>query len=407
MSRTLLLPDTSGKLAPHVLTGSTPVKPAQNALAFNRIAYSAAHVVADPRAAIDPWLQCAVDWDATIGYRRHLWSLGLGVAESMDTAQRGMGLDWPTSLELIRRSLDAAKDFSAKGGTALVASGCGTDHLVLENVTSVDQVIRAYEEQMEAIEKLGGKLIVMASRALARVAKSPADYERVYDRILSQARQPVVLHWLGDMFDPALAGYWGTKDVDAAMATALGIIAAHPDKVDGIKISLLDKDKEIAMRRRLPATGGADGQGVRMYTGDDFNYADLIAGDGFGKVPTHGKSDALLGIFDAIAPAASAALGELAQGNVEKFHAILGPTVPLSRHIFAAPTRFYKTGVVFMAWLNGHQSHFTMVGGQQSTRSLVHLAELFRLADAANLLEQPDLAIHRMKTLLAMHGVEA
>ncbi len=407
MSRTLLLPDASGKLTPHLLTGTKPVKPAHNAPAFNRIAYSAAHVVADPRAAIDPWLQCAVDWDATIGYRRHLWSLGLGVAESMDTAQRGMGLDWPTSLELIRRSLDAAKDFAAQGGTALVASGCGTDHLVLENVTTVDQVIRAYEEQMEAIEKLGGKLIVMASRALARVAKSPADYERVYDRILSQARQPVVLHWLGDMFDPALAGYWGTKEVDAAMTTALGIIAAHPDKVDGIKISLLDKDKEIAMRRRLPATGGADGQGVRMYTGDDFNYAELIAGDGFGKVPTHGKSDALLGIFDAIAPAASAALSELAQGNTEKFHAILGPTVPLSRHIFAAPTRFYKTGVVFMAWLNGHQSHFTMVGGQQSTRSLVHLAELFRLADAANLLEQPDLAIHRMKTLLALHGVEA
>ncbi len=407
MSRTLLLPDTSGKLAPHVLTGFTPLKPTHNALAFNRIAYSAAHVVADPRAAIDPWLRCAVDWDATIGYRRHLWSLGLGVAESMDTAQRGMGLDWPTSLELIRRSLDAAKDFSAQGGTALVASGCGTDHLVLENVKTVDEVIRAYEEQMEAIEKLGGKLIVMASRALARVAKSPADYERVYDRILSQAKQPVVLHWLGDMFDPALAGYWGTKEVDAAMTTALGIIAAHPDKVDGIKISLLDKDKEIAMRRRLPAAGGADGQGVRMYTGDDFNYAELIAGDGFGKVPTHGKSDALLGIFDAIAPAASAALSELAQGHVEKFHAILGPTVPLSRHIFAAPTRFYKTGVVFMAWLNGHQSHFTMVGGQQSTRSLVHLAELFRLADAANLLEQPDLAIHRMKTLLAMHGIEA
>ena len=407
MSRTLLLPDASGKLTPHLLTGTKPVKPAHNAPAFNRIAYSAAHVVADPRAAIDPWLQCAVDWDATIGYRRHLWSLGLGVAESMDTAQRGMGLDWPTSLELIRRSLDAAKDFSAKGGTALVASGCGTDHLVLENVKTIDEVIRAYEEQMEAIEKLGGKLIVMASRALARVAKSPADYERVYDRILSQARQPVVLHWLGDMFDPALAGYWGTKEVDAAMTTALGIIAAHPDKVDGIKISLLDKDKEIAMRRRLPATGGADGQGVRMYTGDDFNYAELIAGDGFGKVPTHGKSDALLGIFDAIAPAASAALSELAQGNTEKFHAILGPTVPLSRHIFAAPTRFYKTGVVFMAWLNGHQSHFTMVGGQQSTRSLVHLAELFRLADAANLLEQPDLAIHRMKTLLALHGVEA
>ncbi|MGJ7583105.1 DUF993 family protein, partial [Variovorax sp. RHLX14] len=274
----------------------------------------------------------------------------LGLRRGDDLAQRGMGLDWPTSLELIRRSLDAAKDVPG----ALVASGCGTDHLDIDSVKSVDDVIRGYEEQMAAIEALGGKLIVMASRALARVAKSPADYERVYDRILSQAKQPVVLHWLGDMFDPALAGYWGTKDVDAAMDTALGIIAAHPEKVDGIKISLLDKDKEIAMRRRLPP-------GVRMYTGDDFNYAELIAGDGFGSEPTHGKSDALLGIFDAIAPAASAALGALAQGNTEKFHAILGPTVPLSRHIFAAPTRFYKTGVVFMAWLNGDQKHFTMV----------------------------------------------
>ena len=398
MALTLTLPTANGVLAPYTLRGSVPARPT-TPTRFNRIAYSAAHVVADPLAAVDPWLQAAVDWDTTIAYRRHLWSLGLGVAEAMDTAQRGMGLDWPTSLELIRRSLEAAKDFSAQGGTALVASGCGTDHLDIDAVKGVDDVIRGYEEQMEAIEKLGGKLIVMASRALARVAKSPADYERVYDRVLSQAKQPVVLHWLGDMFDPALAGYWGTKNVDAAMDTALGIIAAHPDKVDGIKISLLDKDKEIAMRRRLAP-------GVRMYTGDDFNYAELIAGDGFGSDLFHGQSDALLGIFDAIAPAASAALGELAQGNTEKFHAILGPTVPLSRHIFAAPTRFYKTGVVFMAWLNGHQSHFTMVGGQQSTRPLQHFAELFRLADAANLLEQPELAVKRMKTLLALHGVE-
>ncbi|MDQ0040893.1 dihydrodipicolinate synthase family protein [Variovorax boronicumulans] len=394
MALSLTLPTASGALAPYALCGTAPVKP-DAGVKFNRIAYSAAHVVADPLAAVDPWLQAAVDWDTTIAYRRHLFSLGLGVAEAMDTAQRGMGLDWPTSLELIRRSLDAAKDVPG----ALVASGCGTDHLNIDDVKSVDDVIRGYEEQMAAIEALGGKLIVMASRALARVAKSPADYERVYNRILSQAKQPVVLHWLGDMFDPALAGYWGTKDVDAAMDTAVGIIAAHPEKVDGIKISLLDKDKEIAMRRRLP-------KGVRMYTGDDFNYAELIAGDGFGDEPTHGKSDALLGIFDAIAPAASAALGALAQGNTEKFHAILGPTVPLSRHIFAAPTRFYKTGVVFMAWLNGHQKHFTMVGGQQSTRSLPHFAELFRLADAANLLEQPELAVRRMKTLLALHGVE-
>ena len=399
MPHTLLLPTAQGTLAPYTLRGNTPARPAPG-MAFNRIAYSAAHVVADPLATVDPWLTAAIDWDTTIAYRRHLWSLGLGVAEAMDTAQRGMGLDWPTSLELIRRSLDAAKDFTAQGGTALVASGCGTDHLDIDAVKTVDDVIRGYEEQMEAIEKLGGKLIVMASRALARVAKSPADYERVYDRVLSQAKQPVVLHWLGDMFDPALAGYWGTKDVDAAMDTALGIIAAHPAKVDGIKISLLDKDKEIAMRRRLAP-------GVRMYTGDDFNYAELIAGDGFGSELFHGQSDALLGIFDAIAPAASAALGALAAGNTERFHALLGPTVPLSRHIFQAPTRFYKTGVVFMAWLNGHQSHFSMVGGQQSTRSITHFAELFRLADAADLLEQPDLAAHRMKTLLALHGIDA
>jgi hypothetical protein len=394
MALTVKLPTAAGALEPFALRGSAPAKPAAGAK-FNRIAYSAAHVVANPLASIDPWLQAAVDWDATIAYRQRLWSLGLGVAEAMDTAQRGMGLDWPTSLELIARSLAAARDVPG----ALVASGCGTDHLAPEDARTVDDVIRAYEEQMDAIEKLGGKLIVMASRALARVARSSADYERVYDRILTQAKQPVILHWLGDMFDPALAGYWGTKDIDAAMDTALGIIAAHASKVDGIKISLLDKDKEIAMRRRLPA-------GVRMYTGDDFNYAELIAGDGFGSTPVHGKSDALLGIFDAIAPAASAALGELAQGNLEKFHAILGPTVPLSRHIFQAPTRFYKTGVVFMAWLNGHQNHFTMVGGQQSTRSLPHFAELFRLADAANLLEQPELAVKRMQTMLSLHGVE-
>ena len=394
MPLTLNLPTASGRLENYKLRGSVPLKP-KSRKTFNRVAYSAAHVVSDPLASVDPWLQCAVDWDTTIDYRRHLWSLGLGVAEAMDTAQRGMGLDWPTSLELIRRTLDAARDVPG----SQVASGCGTDQLVLEDVTTVDQVIAAYEEQLEAIEKLGGKLIIMASRALARVATSPADYERVYDRILSQVKQPVVLHWLGDMFDPALLGYWGSADVEQAMNTALGIIQAHSQKVDGIKISLLDKDKEIAMRRRLPP-------GVRMYTGDDFNYAELIAGDGFGNDIVNGQSDALLGIFDAIAPAASAALTALAEGKLDTFHDILGPTVPLSRHIFMAPTRYYKTGVVFMAWLNGHQSHFSMIGGQQSTRSSQHLAELFRLADEANLLEHPELAVHRMRILMATHGVE-
>ena len=390
----LNLPSAVGGLETYKLRGSEPLKPKPHA-PFNRMAYSAAHVVSDPLAAVDPWLQCAVDWDATIAYRRHLWSLGLGVAEAMDTAQRGMGLDWPTSLELIRRTLDAAQDVPG----SQVASGCGTDHLVLDDVNSVDEVIAAYEAQMEAIEKLGGKLIIMASRALARVAKSPADYERVYDRILSQVKQPVVLHWLGDMFDPVLKGYWGSADLEQAMNTALGIIQAHSAKVDGIKISLLNKDNEIDMRRRLPP-------GVRMYTGDDFNYAELIAGDGFGPDIVNGQSDALLGIFDAIAPAASAALAALAEGKLDTFHAILGPTVSLSRHIFKAPTRYYKTGVVFMAWLNGHQSHFSMIGGQQSTRSVQHLAELFRLADKANLLERPELAVHRMKNWMSIHGVE-
>ena len=391
----ITLPAADGTLQPYTLRGPAGFRPAAPGTKLSRIAYSAAHVVADARAAIDPWLQCAIDWDATIAYRQRLWRMGLGVAEAMDTAQRGMGLDWPTSLELITRSIDAAKDVPG----AFLASGCGTDHLAPEDARSVDDVIRAYETQMAAIERLGGKLIVMASRALARVAQSPADYERVYDRVLSQAKQPVVLHWLGDMFDPALTGYWGSADVGAAMDTALGIIEAHASKVDGIKISLLDKDKEIEMRRRLPA-------GVRMYTGDDFNYAELIAGDGIGAAPTHQHSDALLGIFDAIAPAASAALAALAAGDEARFHAILAPTVPLSRHIFKAPTRFYKTGVVFMAWINGHQDHFVMVGGQQSTRSLPHFAELFRLADAAGLIEKPDLAISRMKTLLALHGID-
>lgn len=357
--------------------------------AMNRIAFSAAHVVADPLADADPWLNAAIDWDRTIAYRERLWDLGLGVAEAMDTAQRGMGLDWPTSLELIRRSVAAAKPRNG-----LVFSGAGTDHLAIESARGIDDVIRAYEEQFEAIEAIGGRIILMCSRALARVARSPDDYVRVYDRILSQSREPVIIHWLGDMFDPALAGYWGSSDADKAMETAVAVINANAAKVDGVKISLLDKDKEIVMRRRL-------GKGVRMYTGDDFNYAELIAGD------EQGYSDALLGIFDAIAPAASAALVSLAKGDSATFHDILAPTVPLSRHIFRAPTRFYKTGVVFMAYLNGHQDHFTMVGGQESARSTLHLAELFRLADAAGLLRDPHLAVARMRAVMAARGVDA
>ncbi|MFN0160571.1 MAG: dihydrodipicolinate synthase family protein [Burkholderiales bacterium] len=362
--------------------------PTRPTAAFTRIAYSAAHVVADPLADCDPWVDAAVDWDATIAYRRHLWSLGLGVAEAMDTAQRGMGLDWPTSLELIKRSIDAARDIDG----AVLASGAGTDHLAPADTRGVDDVIRAYEEQVAAIEKLGGRIILMASRALARVARSPDDYHRVYDRILSQVKQPVIIHWLGEMFDPALAGYWGVADHMAAMDVAVDAINRNAAKVDGVKVSLLDKDKEVAMRRRLVP-------GVKMYTGDDFNYAELIEGD------AQGYSHALLGIFDAIAPAASAALGALARGDSAGFNDILAPTVPLSRHIFRAPTRFYKTGVVFMAYLNGLQDHFVMVGGQESARSILHLAELFRLADAAGLLRDPELAAARMRAVLSVHGI--
>jgi len=354
---------------------------------FTRKALAAAHVVADPLSTKEPWLEAAIDWDATLAYRRHLWSWGFGVAEAMDTAQRGMGLDWPNSLELIRRSVAEAKQVPG----AFVASGAGTDHLSLHKSYSVQEIIAAYESQCAAIEKLGGRIILMASRALAAAAKSPDDYARVYERILSQVREPVIIHWLGEMFDPALEGYWGAKDHGAAMDVCVSILEKNRSKVDGIKISLLDKDKEIAMRRRLPA-------GVRMYTGDDFNFAELIEGD------AQGHSDALLGIFDAIAPAASQALSFLSDGRKEQFREILEPTVPLSRHIFCAPTRFYKTGVVFMAWLNGHQEHFVMVGGQQSARHVLHFAELFRLADAAGLLADPPLACARMKHFLALHG---
>ena len=355
---------------------------------FTRVAYAAAHVVADPWSPREPWLEAAVDWDATIAFRRHLWSWGLGVAEAMDTAQRGMGMDWPSSLDLIRRTLEAAKDVPG----ATVGCGVGTDHLEPAPGLGIDRVIAAYEEQCSAVEKLGGRIVLMASRALAACAKSPEDFGRVYDRVLSQVREPVVIHWLGEMFDPALEGYWGSREHGKAMEVCLDVIRRNAAKVDGIKVSLLDKDKEIAMRRRLPT-------GVRMYTGDDFNFAELIEGD------EKGYSDALLGIFDAIAPAASGALSALAAGDRPGYHDILAPTVPLSRHIFRSPTRFYKTGVVFLAWLNGHQEHFVMVGGQESARSLLHLGELFRLADAAGLLSNPALACRRMRQFLATRGV--
>ncbi|MCA2411193.1 dihydrodipicolinate synthase family protein [Rhizobium leguminosarum bv. viciae 248] len=377
-----------GKIVPYTLTGTPIALAKRDAKSFPRIAFAAAHVVADPLADNDPWLTPVIDWERTLAFRHRLWDLGLGVAEAMDTAQRGMGLGWPEARDLLRRALAEA----AGRKDALIACGAGTDHLTPGPDVTVDTIIKAYEEQIETVEAAGGRIILMASRALAAAAKGPDDYIRVYDRILRQVKEPVIIHWLGEMFDPALEGYWGNGDHIEAMSTCLQVIEANAAKVDGIKISLLSKEKEVAMRRRLPKS-------VRMYTGDDFNYAELIAGD------EEGHSDALLGIFDAIAPAASAALEALGRKSNHEFFDLLEPTVPLSRHIFKTPTRFYKTGVVFLAYLNGLQDHFVMVGGQQSTRSLTHLAELFRLADKARVLADPELATARMKQVLAVHGV--
>ena len=384
------LPNPDRSITPYILTGDPIPFVKFKATDFPRIAYSAAHVVADPLASNDPWLTPAIDWDTTLKFRHRMWDLGLGVAEAMDTAQRGMGLGWTEAQELIRRSQAEARTRE----DSLIAYGAGTDHLAPGPDVTIDDIIKAYDEQVGFVEAQGGRVILMASRALAAAAKSPDDYARVYGHVLSQVKQPVIMHWLGEMFDPALQGYWGDIDHDRAMDVCLDVIAANADKVDGIKISLLSAEKEIKMRRRLPAS-------VKMYTGDDFNYAELIAGDG------QGYSHALLGIFDAIAPAASAGLAALGRGDKAEFFDILEPTVPLSRHIFAAPTRFYKTGVVFLAYLNGLQDHFAMIGGQQSTRSLQHLSELFRLADKARVLADPELAVARMKAVLAVHGVSA
>lgn len=369
----IVLPFADGARAVRI-ERACPYRPPAQPLR-SRIAYAAAHVV--PKGD-------GIDWEKTLAFRRHLWSYGLGVAEAMDTSQRGMGLSWETARELIARSLAEAQ--------GAIACGAGTDQI--SGSATLDQIVAAYEEQCEWIESRGGRVILMASRALARTAQSPGDYFAVYSRILPQLERPAILHWLGEMFDPQLAGYWGSRDLGEAMATCLALIRDHAAKIDGIKISLLDARREIDMRRRLPA-------GVRMYTGDDFNYDTLIRGD------EQGYSDALLGIFDAIAPAASAAIQALDENRADEFERILAPTIPLSRRIFEAPTYFYKTGIVFLAWLNGRQEEFRMVGGQESARSIEHLSELLVLAEQAGVLRDPDLACHRMRGLLERAGAAA
>lgn len=382
------LPTPQGIMTNYPLV-TTEERPTVITPAFNRIAYAAAHVVIDPQHQGADWLNNPrIDWDATLAYRHHLWRLGFNIAEAMDTAQRGMGVSWEIAKELIIRSLQEAQTVPG----ADLAAGVGTDQLEAAHATTLEQVIAAYEEQMELVEQHNGKIILMASRALAKVAKTPQDYLAVYNRLLEQSQDKIILHWLGEMFDPALAGYWGSTDYAAAADTVLEIIANNVDKVEGIKISLLSKEKEVAFRKRLPSQ-------VKMYTGDDFNYPELIAGeDGH-------YSHALLGIFDAIAPVAAAALNELALGNSGEYYRLMNPTVTLSREIFKAPTQYYKAGIVFLAWLNGHQSHFSMAGGMQAAREISHYAEIFRLADQAGLLQDPQLATRRMKNLLTVYGL--
>jgi hypothetical protein len=344
----------------------------------SRIAYAAVHVVADPHAPNGPGLPARLDWEATLAFRRHLWSLGLGVADAMDTAQRGMGLDWEATRELIARSGAEAR---ACGGR--IACGAGTDQMPARPA-SLDAIAAAYEEQCEVVEAAGARVIVMASRGLAAAASGPEDYATVLSRVLAGVAEPAILHWLGPMFDPALTGYWGSADLDAAMDACVDVIAANAAKIDGIKLSLLDADREVELRARLPA-------GVRMYTGDDFNYPELI----------RSGSDALLGIFDAIAPAAARALAALEQGDEARFDAILAPTVPLARHLFSEPTSAYKTGIVFLAWLAGHQDHFRMVGGLEGARSVDHLRTAYELALEARVLPDPELASARMGLVAA------
>ena len=388
MPDSVRLPDANGEVRDYTPTGRF-LYAEGGAPPRTRLPYAAVHVVADALADASPVGPVAVDWERTIAFRRHIWSYGLGVADAMDTAQRGMGLDWESSKELIKRSVAEAK---AVGGR--IVCGAQTDHLVTGSARDLRDIEAAYEEQCEFVEAQGGQVVMMASRELARIARGPDDYARVYGHVLSQLGQPALIHWLGEVFDPALRGYWGNVDLDRAMTVCLEIITANADKVEGVKLSLLDQQREIAMRAQLPSR-------VRMFTGDDFDYPTTIAGDG------ERFSDALLGAFDMIAPAASAALLALDGGDVESFHTVLAPTVPLSRHVFGHPTFYYKTGVVFLAYLNGHQDHFRMVGGLESGRSALHLAQLFVLADQAGLLRDAELAVDRMRPVMALAGVAA
>jgi hypothetical protein len=377
--------DAAGTVGRHELAAPPALRRPAGPLR-SRVAYAAAHVVPRVGAENVPGAPADLDWDATLAFRHHVWSWGLGVADAMDTAQRNMGLDAKATRELIARSATEARSV----GGALVV-GVNTDH-VEDPAIGLQAVIDAYVEQLHFAEDHGAGVVLMASRHLAQAATSAADYEHVYREVLARAGAPVVLHWLGPAFDPQLTGYFGA-DVATGSDTVVRIITENADRVRGIKMSLLDADAEVAVRARLP-------RGASLFTGDDYHYVGLIEGDG------ERYSDALLGAFALVAPHASAAIQALDDGDPAAFRRILGPTEALARHVFAAPTFHYKTGVAFLAWLNGHQQAFSMVGGLHAARSLPHLATLVRLADAAGALEDPELAARRWNTLLALHGVD-
>ena len=346
----------------------------------SRRVYAAAHVASVDGGEL-------IDWEATLRFRDHLWAHGFAVAEAMDTAQRGMGLSWWQARELIASTAERATARRAAGRFAGLACGAGTDHLAADEAHSLSAIIDAYSTQLAFVQSAGAGVILMASRALAAAARGPKDYLEVYGTLLKQASQPVILHWLGEAFDPALRGYWGGGDFESAAATVLDLIDQAADKVDGIKLSVLDASKEVALRRRLPA-------GIRLYTGDDFGYADLIRGD------DAGYSDALLGAFAAVTAPAAAALHALDAGDLGGYEAAIGPTVPLSRLLFEEPTYYYKAGVAFLAWLNGLQPHFSMLDGLERRRPASHLIRVFELAAAAGALTDPDLAVSRMTAFL-------
>jgi hypothetical protein len=398
------LPNLRGTPRPYRLRPAFTAAPVPGTRpCFSRLAYAAAHVVAKPAngaAAADPRSPDSVDWDATLRFRRHLWHLGFGIAEAMDTAQREI-LGWENAARLLDMTLADARAEPGRG----VIGGAGTDTLATSTPT-LRQVIDAYVAQAEFIHERGGRVILFPTHFLPRHFPAPGHYLEVYRAVTQEVSKPVFLHWLGDMFAPALRGYFP--------GDSFRRITQDNPKVLGVKLSLLDQRLEEAIRRRIAP------QGQVVLTGDDFNFPALIrggkgAGDGRGfqsrafhfegrGFPVGDYSHGLLGIFDGIARVASRALICLAQGDAREYDRLMAPTVPLSRHIFKAPTQHYKAGLVFLAYLNGHQSHFHLLADAEQRRDMAHYVELFKLANAAGVLDDPESAYERFQPVLRNAG---